>query len=67
MKQPHTFFQTQGYHATGLNQIVKESGVPKDSLYYHFPGGKEELALESIRLTQAFVLEKIKDGLNSSS
>lgn len=60
-------FQIQGYHATGLNQIVKESGAPKGSLYYHFPGGKEELALESIRLTQAFVLKNIKDGLNSSS
>ena len=22
-------FQLQGYHATGLNQIVKESGAPK--------------------------------------
>lgn len=60
-------FQIQGYHATGLNQIVKESGAPKGSLYYHFPGGKEQLALEAIRLTQAFVLENIKEGLQSSA
>lgn len=42
-------FFTQGYHATGLSQIIKESEAPKGSLYYYFQGGKEELALECIR------------------
>lgn len=40
--------ERQGYHATGLNQIVKESGTPRGSLYYYFPGGKEELASEAV-------------------
>jgi TetR/AcrR family transcriptional repressor of lmrAB and yxaGH operons len=34
----------QGYAATGLNEIVALSGAPKGSLYFHFPGGKDELA-----------------------
>lgn len=60
-------FQLQGYHATGLNQITQESGAPKGSLYYYFPNGKEELAIEAVRLTAAFVTERIEDGLQHST
>jgi len=55
--------ELQGYHATGLNQILKESGSPKGSLYYHFPGGKEELALEAVRHVGQIVLKRIRDNL----
>ena len=41
-------FETKGYYATGLNEILAESGAPKGSLYYHFPKGKEQLALAAI-------------------
>ncbi|EMJ97214.1 MULTISPECIES: TetR/AcrR family transcriptional regulator [unclassified Leptospira] len=40
-----------GYFGTGLLQIVKESKTPKGSLYFHFPGGKEELAGEALKLS----------------
>ena len=42
-------FRVQGYHATGLNQIVEESQAPKGSLYHYFPGGKEQLGQEALR------------------
>jgi TetR/AcrR family transcriptional repressor of lmrAB and yxaGH operons len=41
--------RVQGYHATGLNQITLESNTPKGSLYFHFPGGKEELAITAVQ------------------
>jgi TetR/AcrR family transcriptional regulator, lmrAB and yxaGH operons repressor len=39
-------FRIQGYTATGLTQILEESGAPKGSFYFHFPGGKEQMARE---------------------
>jgi TetR/AcrR family transcriptional repressor of lmrAB and yxaGH operons len=39
----------QGYGATGLNQIIAESDTPRGSVYFHFPGGKEELAVAALR------------------
>jgi TetR/AcrR family transcriptional repressor of lmrAB and yxaGH operons len=41
----------QGYAATGLNEIVARSGAPRGSLYFHFPGGKQELALAAMEQT----------------
>ena len=45
-------FRTQGYSATGLTQLLEESGAPKGSFYFHFPGGKQQLAIEAAKLLQ---------------
>jgi TetR/AcrR family transcriptional repressor of lmrAB and yxaGH operons len=45
----------QGYFGTGLNQIVAEAEAPKGSLYFHFPGGKEQLAAEAITASAAYL------------
>ncbi|MEL7535330.1 MAG: TetR/AcrR family transcriptional regulator, partial [Bacteroidota bacterium] len=37
-------FYSQGFNATGINQILSESKVARASLYQHF-GSKEKLAL----------------------
>lgn len=44
-----TLIESHGYFGTGLNQVLADSGTPRGSLYFHFPGGKDELISEAIR------------------
>jgi TetR/AcrR family transcriptional regulator, lmrAB and yxaGH operons repressor len=46
-------FRIQGYAATGLTQIIQESRSSNGSFYFHFPGGKRELAMEVIAAYRA--------------
>src|SRR5215472_2859245 len=41
-------FRRRGYHATTFSDVVADSGAPRGSTYFHFPGGKAELAREAI-------------------
>lgn len=56
-------FHLKGYHATALSEILKESGAPKGSLYYYFPNGKEQLAIEAIHLSAKTISTAIKENL----
>jgi AcrR family transcriptional regulator len=42
-------FREQGYSGTGFRDVVEHSGAPRGSIYHHFPGGKAELAEETVR------------------
>ncbi len=46
-------FRRQGYAATGVKQIVTAAQAPFGSLYHFFPGGKEQLGAEAIRVSGA--------------
>lgn len=56
-------FRLRGYYGVGLNDIIKESGIPKGSLYHYFPGGKEELAIEAIQYSERMVMHNIQKML----
>jgi AcrR family transcriptional regulator len=43
----------QGYHATGIKEIVRAAGAPFGSIYHFFPDGKEQLGAEAIRRSGA--------------
>ena len=36
----------RGYHATAISDVLERSGAPRGSVYFHFPGGKPQLAVE---------------------
>lgn len=57
--------ENQGFHATGLNEIVKESGAPKGSLYYYFPEGKEEIVAETVLFSGQRTAERIRTHLDT--
>jgi TetR/AcrR family transcriptional repressor of lmrAB and yxaGH operons len=59
-------FHKQGYHATGLNQLVAAGGAPKGSLYFHFPGGKEQLAAEAIQQSGERLGELLREIVTSA-
>jgi TetR/AcrR family transcriptional repressor of lmrAB and yxaGH operons len=58
--------QLQGYAGTGVSEILERSGTTKGSLYFHFPGGKQELAAEALRQRGGEVARLIEQLTRSS-
>src|SRR5215212_1862354 len=57
----------RGFHGTSLNEILTESDAPRGSLYYHFPGGKEQLVLEATRQGVATITQFLKEIFTEAS
>jgi TetR/AcrR family transcriptional repressor of lmrAB and yxaGH operons len=55
-----------GLSGAGINDIVRESGAPKGSVYHHFPGGKLQIVGESLAVysgrVEAFIDEALARG-----
>ncbi|BDA80620.1 TetR family transcriptional regulator [Leptospira kobayashii] len=58
--------ETIGYSGTGMNEIVKATDSPKGSLYFHFPGGKEDLASQALTRTGEDMGEEFAELLKSA-
>jgi TetR/AcrR family transcriptional repressor of lmrAB and yxaGH operons len=41
--------KVKGFNGVGLQEIINESGTPKGSLYFHFPGGKNEIVETALK------------------
>lgn len=59
-------FQRQGYHRTGFRQIIETSGAPRGSIYHHFPGGKEEVAVQAVALSGSRIRQAIEQAAATS-
>ena len=55
----------RGYHGTSLNDILAASGAPRGSLYFHFPGGKDQLVIEVTRASVADVAARLRETLTA--
>lgn len=54
----------QGYTATGLAQLLTESGVSNGSLYHHFPGGLVEVAETALEASGQVVADALSQALD---
>lgn len=52
-------FREHGYLGTALSDVISASAAPRGSLYFHFPGGKEELATEVSLLHSSEVIAHV--------
>jgi TetR/AcrR family transcriptional repressor of lmrAB and yxaGH operons len=41
-------FRARGYEGVGVAELLEKSRAPRGSLYFHFPGGKEQIGAEVI-------------------
>jgi AcrR family transcriptional regulator len=57
----------QGMNATSFSEVLADSGAPRGSIYFHFPGGKRELAKDAIRLTSDQVVAHLRTNEGSSA
>lgn len=59
-------FRQRGYDGTGLSEILAEAGVPKGSLYHHFPEGKADLACAAADWTASEIVRVIDDSFRAA-
>lgn len=52
-------FRDLGYEGTSLTKLSEATGLKKASLYYYFPGGKEEMAMVVIQQIETWFGENV--------
>ena len=59
-------FRQQGFHGTALHDILAAGGSPRGSLYFHFPGGKEEIGEAALTIAGEAVRQGIAQAAEVS-
>jgi TetR/AcrR family transcriptional regulator, lmrAB and yxaGH operons repressor len=59
-------FRQQGYHATALSDVLELSAAPRGSVYFHFPNGKAQLAVEAAELHARELVDFIDQSAEKS-
>ena len=58
-------FGQRGYEGVGVAELLEKSGAPRGSLYFHFPGGKQQIGAEVVARVGAEVAMRFR-GLHES-
>jgi TetR/AcrR family transcriptional repressor of lmrAB and yxaGH operons len=58
-------FGARGYEGVGVAELLEKSGAPRGSLYFHFPGGKQQIGAEVVARVGANVAMRFR-GLHES-
>ena len=69
VKAARQLIRERGYHATALSDVLELSAAPRGSVYFHFPGGKTQLAVEAataFAAEQAGLIERAAEGSDSA-
>lgn len=53
-------FRQRGYHGVGIRDILVQAQAPKGSLYHHFPGGKDQMAVEVLEQVAGRIVAMIE-------
>ena len=60
----------RGYNATAFSDVLELSGAPRGSVYFHFPGGKTQLAMEAAEAhahEQVTIIDRAADQADSAA
>ncbi len=60
-------FRQRGYHGVGISDILTLARAPKGSLYHHFPGGKDQMAVAVLELVTERLLEMLEAPASSTA
>ena len=58
-------FREHGYSGTGFRDVIEHSGAPRGSIYHHFPGGKEQLAADTVAWAADVIARRIERAAQS--
>ncbi|MGH6950372.1 MAG: TetR/AcrR family transcriptional regulator, partial [Vitreimonas sp.] len=53
-------FRARGYAGVGVAELLEKAGAPRGSLYFHFPGGKEQIGAEAVARVGEEVAERFR-------
>lgn len=65
VKSALKLFYRHGIHAVGINEVLKDSGVAKKTLYHHF-SSKEKLIEETVRLRDQLFISWLSAAMASA-